>query len=433
MTIRSLWASRCQAGRQIAVLLVLAAVLPSVAGTGATRETLAAQPPAGGFGDELVTAAVDLPTALAFTPDGRLLIAAKAGQLWLDETPADATDSSKKVLDLTRAICSNGARGLLGVAVDPQFEANGYIYVYYTFKKHGTCPARSNRNPVNRVVRLVLQGDRIVPSANKILIDNIPTVESIHNGGDLQFGPDELLYVTVGDGGCDFYRTTRCQDRNGNARRPQLLLGKVLRVDRNGAVPATNPYQGAGTARCATTGRAAVGVACREVFAKGLRNPFRLAFDPNMPEPRFFVNDVGGTAWEEIDEGRAGADYGWNLREGGCARGSLTECGTTPAGLTDPVYSYDHRARCSSITGGAFVPNGTWAGAYDGAYFYADYVCERIFALTPGADGSFRREEFARVSGGPVSLLFGPAPGGRALYYATFAGGGEVRRLAPVS
>ena len=172
------------------------------------------------------------------------------------------------------------------------------------------------------------------------------------------------------------------------------------------------------------------GLRCQETYAWGLRNPFRFGFDPNAPGVRFLINDVGQDTWEEIDLGSPGADYGWNLREGPCATGSLTDCGTPPAGLTDPVYSYDHTSGCKAITGGAFVPDGVWPAELDGAYLFGDYVCGKIFTLTPSGTG-FASSDFASGlgEGSAITFLFGATGAGDALYYTTYAEGGQVRKI----
>ena len=211
-----------------------------------------------------------------------------------------------------------------------------------------------------------------------------------------------------------------------------MLLGKILRITRDGAIPSSNPFRGSSSVRCNVTGRGAPGQVCQETFARGLRNPFRIAFDPNAGGTRFFINDVGQDVWEEIDLGEAGADYGWNTREGHCANDSTTDCGTPPGGLTNPIYDYVHSGGCAAITGGAFIPNGAWPAAYDNAYFFADYVCGSIFQLTEQVDGSFKRTPFATGLGNSsaVAMIFGPAGSGTALYYTSYANGGEIRRIA---
>ncbi|MFL5804452.1 MAG: PKD domain-containing protein, partial [Roseiflexaceae bacterium] len=168
---------------------------------------------------------------------------------------------------------------------------------------------------------------------------------------------------------------------------------------------------------------------CQEVFARGLRNPFRFAFDPNAAGTRFFINDVGESTWEEIDEGQAGADYGWAVREGFCAEGSTSDCGPPPAGMTNPIYAYGRSGGCGAITGGAFVPNGVWPVEFDGAYMYGDYVCHRIFTLTrPG--GSYTSAEFSPDAGTVTAMTFGPHGSTQALYYTTLSNGGQVRKIA---
>ncbi len=379
------------------------------------------------FADQPVTA-VGAPTALAFTPDGRLLITTQPGRLRIH---SGGNLLAAPVLDLSSRVCSGSERGLLGVAVDPGFAVNRFIYLFYTWNKFGSCATNSPSSPVNRVSRFTLGDTNTVdPASEELLIDNMPSPNGNHNGGDLQFGKDGNLYVTVGDGGCD-YAGGGCAGSNDAARDQHVLTGKVLRITPDGGIPPGNPFQGSDSARCAVTGRTDPGKKCQETFAGGLRNPFRFAFDPNATGTRFYINDVGQNNWEEIDDGQAGADYGWNVREGRCATGSSTNCGAPPAGMTNPVYDYDRSTGCGSITGGAFVPNGTWPVPYEGAYLFADYVCGTIFRLVPQGDGTYTRSTFASGLGASsaVHMRFGPAGSDQALYYTTYAGGGEVRRI----
>ena len=185
-----------------------------------------------------------------------------------------------------------------------------------------------------------------------------------------------------------------------------MLIGKILRITTDGNIPATNPFQGPGTSRCNVTGSTTPGNVCQETFAWGLRNPFRIAFDPNSSGNRFYINDVGQGTWEEIDAAQAGADYGWNVREGFCATGSTTDCGPPPAGMTNPIFAYPHVNGCDAITAGAFVPDGVWPGAYDGSYLFADYLCGKIFRLVPAAGGAFTATDFATDlgTGGPIAM-----------------------------
>lgn len=404
----------------IAVALVSALLLP----LGVTTP-VAAQPPPG-FSDDLV-ATVDQPTAIAPLADGRLLVASKPGRL-LIVRPATSVVPTE-ALDISASVCSNSERGLLGVTTHPDFNASGgFVYVYYTWTRGGTCPLRGEAGtpPVNRVSRFAMTGDSVDPQSEEILIDRIPSPAGNHNAGDIHFGKDGLLYVSVGDGG------TR-----ENAPRLNIVSGKILRVSADGKIPPGNPYQGARTRRCNVTGQAKRGFSCQEVFARGLRNPFRMAFDPDAARTRFFINDVGAASWEEVNVGRRAANYGWPLREGRCGFQEARGCSRAPRGVVNPIDSYRHSTGCSSITGGAFVPNGAWPGApsYDDAYMYADFVCRTVVALTPARTGGYVRSFFIRQTvGNPVAMAFGSDNGQTALYYATFNGGdGQIRRVAPAT
>ena len=168
-----------------------------------------------GFDDQHVTT-LPRPTAMAFTPDERLLIAGKLGALRVYEDDALLPTAA---LDLTDRVCSDSERGLLGIAVDPEFGANRFIYLYYTFNKFGVCDRNTPTAPVNRISRFVLGDDDLVdPVSELVLVDNIPSPDGIHNAGDLGFGKDGYLYASVGDGGCDFRGDSGCILLNDAAR-----------------------------------------------------------------------------------------------------------------------------------------------------------------------------------------------------------------------
>ena len=403
---------------------MLRAAVPLVLLLGAAP--LAATVPAG-FTDSLV-ATVGSPTALAFTPDGRLLVTTQPGALRIVQggtllaTPALTFPAS--------SICNASEQGLLGVAVDPAFAATRHVFLFYTFEKPGgTC--------VNRVSRFTLPDSNVVdPATELVLVDNMPSPAGNHNAGDVHFGRDGYLYISIGDGGCDWAGNSGCAGANDAARDQHVLTGKVLRITRDGYIPLDNPFQGPGTARCNVTGQTTAGNKCRETFAWGLRNPFRIAFDPNFSGTRFFINDVGQGHYEEIDPGQPGADYGWNLCEGSHNTDTDNPCSQAPPGMVGPLFEYRHAqaipgtasTNCNSITGGAFVPNGLWP-AFDGAYMFGDWVCGGIFKLS-SAGGPWTAADFGQSLGGVTTMIFGPhGSGGRALYYATFAGGGQVRKI----
>ncbi|WP_231505308.1 PQQ-dependent sugar dehydrogenase [Cellulomonas sp. URHE0023] len=396
--------------------------------------TATAAPPAAGavisgFSDTLV-ASVSSPTALAFMPDGRILITEKGGRLRV-RTAAGAVLPTA-ALDLSSRICDSSERGLLGVAVDPDASTRA-IYLFYTARgTSSACPTSSTGNPAgaptNRVSRFVLGDDNVVdPASETILLDGIYSVAGNHNAGDVHVGKDGYLYVSTGDGGCDYAGNSGCGGANDASRDRNILNGKILRVDRTTGAPAPgNPFLGTGSASCRLA-PAAPGSICRETFAWGLRNPFRFAFDPDASGTVFRINDVGQNVWEEIDAGTSGADYGWPVREGHCAQtGSATSCGgETPAGMTDPIFDYNRSAGCGSITGGAFVPDGVWPASYNTAYVYADYVCGKIMTLT-GTTST----DLATGLGGAVHLEFGPFGSTQALYFTTLVNGGEIHRIS---
>ena len=401
-------------------LIVLALML-----LGAARADAVALPP--DFVDTFVASA-NQPTSLAFVPGGRLLIAEEAGVVRVYE---NGSMNASPALDIRSRVCSDGERGLMAVAVDPQFESNRFIYLYYTWVKNGSSTTTRPR-PVNRVSRFVLRDDDTVgPRCRTVLIDNIPAPAGYHIGADLQFGKDGLLYVIDRRRRLRLRRGQRLPGAERRCPRPARATGEDPADHARRGDTGRQPVAGRGTARCNVTGRTTAGNRCQETFAWGLRNPFRIAVDPNSPATRFFINDVGEITWEEVDLGQSGADYGWNVREGFCATGSTTDCGTPPAGMTNPVHAYSHEpSGCYAITGGAFVPKGIWSSSYDDDYLYADLVCGKIFRMSPAAGGGWDVTEWADGIESPITMTFGPAGGSYALYYVTWAGAGhEVRRI----
>ncbi len=386
-----------------------------------------------GFGDALV-ATVGAPTALAFTPDGRLLVATQGGALRVVSGGALLPTAA---LSLGTAVCANGERGLLGVALDPSFTTNHFVYLYYTFNKNAAgCPTSNATSPVERISRFTMDVPTlnvINPATELVLLDGVLNFAGNHNGGQVRIGPDGYLYAGIGDGGCDYAGDSGCAGANDASRDRNILNGKIVRIARDGSVPPTNPFLGAGTARC-NTGPSAPGTICQETYAWGFRNPFRFNFRPG--DGALFVNDVGQGAWEEVDLVQPGSDYGWPCREGAHTALATGKCSPAPPNMIDPVYEYPHgtipgttTSGCGSITGGAWVPAGAWPAAYDGTYLYADFNCGAIPRLTsiPAASAS----DFATGLGAStvVDLLFGPSPTGTSLYYTTYSSSGQVRRI----
>lgn len=441
-------------GRLLSVLaMALLAGLVALLSLVAPAETLP-----GGFSDTKFAAA-PLPTALAFTPDGRMLVTSKSGELYLYDENGDRIPNaaSGDPWALKLSVCGNSERGLLGVAVDPKFGTadNNHIYLYYT-NKRAECPDKEPGdpgNPYNRISRFEMNGNAIDKTSEKVLVDGIPSPNGNHNGGDLHFGKDGKLYVSVGDGACDYAEKTQCQYENDASRDNHVLLGKILRINPDGTIPADNPYAGGrNSARCSPApgvaareiARTEEGNFCEETFVKGFRNPFRFAVDYDAEGTRLFINDVGGQRWEEVDEAvfgpnntlDSGNDYGWNICEGrhdNPYRGGQESCDS--ATKTAPIHEYNHSTGCESVTAGTFVPNDSnWPAQYKDDYLYGDFVCGKIFSLSEKQDGSgYARDTFIGGLGlrSAVAMTFGPYKDTQALYYATFEGnGGSIRRVA---
>jgi glucose/arabinose dehydrogenase len=261
-------------------------------------------------------------------------------------------------LDITGRVRDGGERGLLGLAFHPRYAENGRFFVNYTDDSGHT-----------HVAEFRVTADRdVADAASERTVLFQPQPFSNHNGGGLAFGNDGMLYIALGDGGSG-------GDPQGNAQNPATLLGKVLRIDVDRGtpygIPADNPFLGQPGFR-------------QEVWALGLRNPWRYSFDRLTGD--LYVGDVGQGTSEEVSVGlaarRGGENYGWNVMEGtGCFRPSS---GCSTAGLTLPVLTYPTREGCA-VTGG-YVYRGCRMPGYHGTYFYGDYCAGfvRSFRLVNG-------------------------------------------------
>jgi len=379
---------------------------------------------------------VSKPTAITFTPDNRMLVTSQPGRLLVFDLNGNYLASP--AIDLTAKVCDNIERGLVGVAVDPNFTTNNYIYLFYTFDKHNTkntadpdCPTDTfTIDPVNRVSRFTLNANSTInPNSEVVIVDNLSSTGGFHNSGNLEFGPDGYLYISAGEASI----ALRAQ-QNFN------LAGKILRVATDGTPAPGNMYASDPNGRrCGDPAGVPSGSGpCKEIYAFGLRNPFRFAFKPGTST--FYINDVGWDSYEEISLGQAGANYGWPCREGAHPRPGpvLSVCNPLPPNMVDPIFEYQHGVtytvpgttvnNCNAITGGAFVPTGLWPG-YDNVYLFSDYVCNHIFALRSNGSGGFIAEDFAAVPPGPTDLIFGPYGSTQALYYTRRSPDGEIRRI----
>jgi glucose/arabinose dehydrogenase len=311
-------------------------------------------------------------------------------------------------LDISTRVSRGSEQGLLGLAFHPQYGSNGKFYVDYTDGQGDT-----------RVVEFLVSSDPDVASTTERLILTVDQPYPNHNAGQLAFGPDGFLYVGLGDGGS-------AGDPGDRAQNPDSLLGKMLRINVDAPDPA------AGTEYSIPPGNPFVGRSGYrpEIWALGLRNPWRYAFD--RATGNLYIADVGQNLWEEVDVEPAGAgarNYGWNVTEGlHCY--DAPRCDT--AGLTGPVTEYGHDAGCS-VTGG-YVYRGRAIPDLDGAYFYGDYCSGmvRSFRFVNGAATDPRDWSAAlrTASGQAMAGLssFGQDAHGE-LYILLL--GGEVYRIDP--
>jgi glucose/arabinose dehydrogenase len=281
-------------------------------------------------------------------------------------TPADFINLSSKIFVPTS---SGDERGLLGLTFHPQFAANGKFYVDYTRASDGATVIAEYKTTTGNPN----QGDI---STERILL-TIPQPFTNHNGGMVEFGPDGYLYIGMGDGGS-------ANDPGNRAQNKSVLLGKILRIDvdiQAGSgvpynIPPSNPFTGAGTARC-DGGSTTAGTSCQELYTYGMRNPWRYSFDRGGNHA-LWIGDVGQDAIEEVDVVTSGGgNYGWRVYEGtSCTGNDSGLC--TPANFTMPIFQYSHTAGRCSITGG-YVYRGTQGSLPNGAYIYADYCTGEIF------------------------------------------------------
>ncbi len=327
-----------------------------------------------GFTETVLTSDLSSPTSMALAPDGRFFVTQQGGDLRVVENGAllPAPFVSLPVND-------DGERGLLGVALDPDFAHNQYVYVYYTART----PAIHNR-----VSRFTAQGNVAAPGSETVLfdLDNLSGATN-HNGGALHFGPDGKLYFAAGE--------------NANPPNSQSLgtvLGKILRINANGSIPVDNPFFGTASGKN------------RAIWALGLRNPFTFTFAAQSP--RMFINDVGQDTWEEINDGVAGSNYGWPNSEGP----------TSNPAYRAPLFAYSHDNGCA-ITGGAFYDPSTqqFPAAFAGKYFFSDLCGGWIHRFDPATKAV---TTFASGINSPVDLLV-DANGN--LYYLAYGAGALVR------
>lgn len=329
-----------------------------------------------GFSETTVASGLSSPTAMALAPDGRIFVCEQGGALRVVKN-----GSLLATPFVTVTTTSTGERGLLGIAIDPDFLTNQFVYVYYT----ATTPAIHNR-----ISRFTASGDTAAAGSEVILLELENLSAGNHNGGALHFGLDGKLYASVGENAVP-----------SNSQSLANKLGKILRINKDGSIPTDNPFFNSATGTN------------RSIWALGLRNPFTFNVHPNSG--RIFINDVGQSAWEEINDGFAGANYGWPATEGP----------TSDPSFRGPIHHYaNQNAPECAIAGGVFYAPEVrqFPGGYVESYFFQDLCGGWIRTL----DQQFSANGFATGLSSPVDILTGHDG---SLHYLQ-RGSGLLRRIA---
>lgn len=350
----------------------------------------------------LVTFASGLrsPVDIANCGDSRLFVVEQRGRIIIVNN--DGSLQEKPFLDITSRVVYGGERGLLGLAFHPNYKTNGYFFVNYVGPNDVTYIARYRVSDIN--------SNEADPTSETVLL-SVKQPFSNHNGGDLEFGPDGYLYIGLGDGGSGGDPGNRSQNLTS-------LFGKMLRIDVNSgnpyAIPENNPFISNASA-------------LPEIWAYGLRNPWKFSFDKLTGD--LWIADVGQNVWEEINFQYAGSqggeNYGWRCYEGNHPF-NTTGCGSEEL-YTFPAYEYAHGAECT-VTGG-YVYRGSTDSPFYGRYFFADYCSDRIFMLHL-ENSQWVKQDFGRFTGNNFST-FGEDSQGQ-LYVAGLSSG-KVFRIADQS
>jgi glucose/arabinose dehydrogenase len=358
-------------------------------------------PAAVGIELEPVTEIPGSPLAIAAPHDGsgRLFVVDQGGRIWLLR---DGTRADTAFLDIADRVRAGGEQGLLGLAFHPSFPDDPRFFVYYT--------ALDAEQVVAQFTVPAADADRADAGSEKVLL-RMDDFAANHNGGALVFGPDGKLYISTGDGGGG-------GDPQGNGQKLDTLLAKILRIDvdatsdgRPYGIPGDNPFREQAGAQ-------------PEIWATGLRNPWRISFDRATDD--LWIGDVGQGSFEEIDVVRAGSgggqNFGWNITEGFHCYPSGESC--APDGLTPPVTEYDHGFGCS-VTGG-YVYRGSGQPAFAGGYVFADYCSGNVWLIDAQAD-EVREPRLVAETGRSISS-FGEDEGGE--LFATDLQGELLRVVA---
>jgi len=344
------------------------------------------------------------PVDLQSTDDGtgRLFVVEQAGTIRILQSGAVLPTP---FLDIRTRVTFSGEMGLLGVAFHPGFAQSGHLYVNYV--RTVMVGALAQRQTVIAEYQVSAADANQADATKERILLVIDQPYDNHKGGQLAFGPDKFLYIGLGDGG-------NGGDPLGNGQSLQTLLGKMLRLDVDHttgalpyAIPADNPFVAGG--------------GLPEIWAYGLRNPFRFSFDSMTG--KLFVGDVGQSAYEEVDILQKGGDYGWNVMEGLHCYQPATGCNTT--GLMSPIAEYSHSEGIAVI--GGYVYHGAEIPALAGSYIFGDFGAGKIWRLTMDNSGTWQR--VLLLSGGPNMSSLGRDAAGE-LYLVDYSGG-AILKVAP--
>lgn len=404
------------AGTAIALALLAGLAAPVTTHNAAHAAPIGIQPaqmtvPAG-FNIETVITDLDLPVAFAFVPDGRLFVVEKAGRVKIWK---DGVTYARPLIDIRDEVNDFVDRGLLGIALDPDFMTNGYLYLLHAWDEPGQAkdvdePRRS------RLMRYTVRGDVALPNSGVTLLDDHWNDTQNHSVGTLKFDPQGWLWVSLGDGSL----SARPDMLSLRAPLTDNLQGKILRLD-----PATghgvpgNPYYDPASPKSAQS----------RIWSSGYRNPFRFALSPTTTLP--YVGDVGWNAWEMLMIATPGSNFAWPCLEGPeviPAFAVAPECaGVTARNTTPKELSYSHNGANASVTAGEFNMGSQFPDEMRGNFFYGDYSTREMKRVELHPDGRFRRViDFATDVGEPVDIQFGPDG---ALYYLSIYSVG-MRRIS---
>jgi glucose/arabinose dehydrogenase len=400
---------------------VLCAVLSALCVRTLDAQTL---PP--NFIEDIIASDLTLPIGFSRLPDGRVLIAEKAGVVRLLK---NGVLQPAPFIDLRTRVNDYWDRGMLGIAADPNFASNGFVYLYYVFENNS---ADYSGPKTARLTRVTAAGDTASPSTEVVLLgsqsgpscggfpagsDCIPADSPSHNGGSIRFASDGTMYVTTGDGAS----FNVVDDLALRAQDLGSLAGKVLHITTSGNGISTNPDW---------TGNAAD--VRSKVWAYGLRNPFRMSLRPGTNQ--VYVADVGWSAYEEVNVGLRGANLGWPCYEGPGRQGgyeSKATCQTLyaagPSAVQMPLTSYAHDNASAAVVGGPFYNGTAYPTQYRGAYFFADYARGWIQFLNVDASNNLVSgpTTFGTDLPGPVDMQVFPD---EQIYYLAI-NTGDLRRI----